>query len=373
MYAINEQIKKRIVNEMALLSGMNAGKQLLYVNKISSAAAMLVKDDAVEITVPEKHVLGDLVVVRVTDKSVNTNPLELGNGRLATVNCNDLIVGVLGKRCALKGFTGELPENIGKGDILNILNLGGIVGKATGKFQSLHSPIEAEYIGGVTRDGKILNLSQIALPEVSKDFNIDIPLVMVAGTCMQAGKTKAAAELVKSFTRAGYRVGAAKLTGIACLRDTLLMEDFGAMATMSFLNCGYPSTIDVKDVAPLTKSIISRLVDAGSELIVVELGDGIMGYYNVQSIFDDPRIMSWTSAIVVCANDFAGAWGAKEYLGRKGHKVDLIAGPATDSQMAVEFIENSLGISAANAINGSQKFFKIIDEKVEKWKSSAEK
>jgi len=55
---------------------------------------------------------------------------------------------------------------------------------------------------------------------------------------MNSGKTYAATELIKQATRAGLRVAAAKLSGIACLRDTLNMADHGAIAIASFLDCG---------------------------------------------------------------------------------------------------------------------------------------
>ena len=62
---------------------------------------------------------------------------------------------------------------------------------------------------------------------------------------MNSGKTYAATELIKRATRAGLKVAAAKLSGVACLRDTLNMADHGAVATASFFDCGLPSTVDV--------------------------------------------------------------------------------------------------------------------------------
>ena len=45
-------------------------------------------------------------------------------------------------------------------------------------------------------------------------LNDDVtPVLIVAGTAMNAGKTTAAARLIKGLQRAGLRVGAAKVTG----------------------------------------------------------------------------------------------------------------------------------------------------------------
>jgi len=51
---------------------------------------------------------------------------------------------------------------------------------------------------------------------------------------MNSGKTYAATEIIQQGTRVGLRVAAAKLSGIACLRDTLNMADHGAIATGEF-------------------------------------------------------------------------------------------------------------------------------------------
>ena len=69
------------------------------------------------------------------------------------------------------------------------------------------------------------------------------PIVVVAGTCMNSGKTVAATEIIKQAHHAGLKVAGAKFSGMACLRDTLNMEDHGACATASFLDCGLPSTV----------------------------------------------------------------------------------------------------------------------------------
>src|SRR3712207_8006263 len=65
------------------------------------------------------------------------------------------------------------------------------------------------------------------------------------------------------------------------------MADHGAVATASFLDCGLPSTVGVGDLAPVAKAIISKLNESAPDLVVIELGDGILGGYSVESVFDD--------------------------------------------------------------------------------------
>src|ERR1043165_9519460 len=75
---------------------------------------------------------GDAVVVRALTDSATYNQLELPSGRLAKVNPGDVLVGALGSRRALKGFVGDVPEEVGVGDRLHLLNMGGVVGCCTG-------------------------------------------------------------------------------------------------------------------------------------------------------------------------------------------------------------------------------------------------
>jgi hypothetical protein len=168
------------------------------------------------------------------------------------------------------------------------------------------------------------------------------------------------------------RVAAAKLSGVACLRDTLNMADHGAIATASFLDCGLPSTVDAGDLAPIAKAIIARLNESSPDLIVIELGDGILGGYSVESVFDDAELREATAALVFCASDYVGAWGGIELLRRRGIAVDVIAGSVTDSQMGEDYIEREFGIPAANARRDGAVLFELIESKVEAARSLME-
>src|ERR1043166_6379241 len=221
---------------------------------------------------------GDAVVVRALTDSATYNQLELPSGRLAKVNPGDVIVGALGSRRALKGFVGDVPEEVGAGDRLHLLNMGGVVGCCTGHHSSLSDAIEVEVVGFVTDEaGGVRNIADAALPSCESLPAGCAPLVIVAGACMNSGKTYAAVEIVRQATRAGVRVAAAKLSGVACLRDTLHMADHGAVATASFLDAGLPSTVGVGDLAPVAKAIITKLNESAPDLVVIELGDGILG------------------------------------------------------------------------------------------------
>ena len=88
-----------------------------------------------------------MVVVRALSESVTYGNLELPNGRLAKINRSDVLIGVLGRRRALKGFVGDVPETVKTGDKLNLLNMGGVIGICKGHHSSLSDAIEVEVLG----------------------------------------------------------------------------------------------------------------------------------------------------------------------------------------------------------------------------------
>jgi hypothetical protein len=242
--------------------------------------------------------------------------------------------------------------------------MGGVIGLCTGHHSSLGDAIKLEVIGLVCdENGRVQNIADAALPPQTK-LGETAPIVMIAGTSMNSGKTYAATELIKQATRAGLRVAAGKLSGVACLRDTLNMADHGAVATASFLDCGLPSTVDVGDLAPSAKAIIARLNEVHPDLIVIELGDGILGGYSVDTVFSDFELLDATAALVFCASDYVGAWGGIELLRRRGVEVDVISGSVTDSKMGEDYIKTQFHVPAANARREGDALFNLVMEKV---------
>lgn len=313
-------------------------------------------------------VAGDVVAVRALSESVTYGNLELPTGRLAKINRNDILLGVLGKRRALKGFVGDVPDAVQAGDRLHLLNMGGVIGVCKGHHSSLSDAIEVEVVGiACDAEGSVLNISDNALPS-SNSLLPSAPIVLVAGTCMNSGKTVAATEMIRQAANAGLRVAGAKLSGIACLRDTLHMQDHGAIATASFLDCGLPSTVDQEDLAPTAKGILNHLNSFRPDLIIVEAGDGIVGGYAVDSVLRDDEIRSAISTFVFCASDYVGVIGGIAVLKEFGIAIDVVAGSVTDSQMGEDFVEGQFAISAGNARRDGERLFHLVREKI----SSAE-
>jgi hypothetical protein len=344
---------------------MKIQTQIIDADKIGSATSPL-NLGRTNAIVPSSETprAGDVVVVRALTDSATYNMLELPTGRLAKINPGDVLIGVLGRRRALKGFVGDVPATISAGDQLHLLNMGGVIGECTGHHSSLSDAIQVEVIGlACDERGRLMNIADAALTPRTT-LGESAPLVIIAGTCMNSGKTYAATELIKQATRAGMRVAAAKLSGIACLRDTLNMSDHGAIAIASFLDCGLPSTVGATNLSSVAKTIIARLNESSPDLIIIELGDGLLGGYSVESVFDDLELREATAGLVFCASDYVGAWGGIELLRRRGIEIDVIAGSVTDSQMGEDFIEKEFGVPAANARRNGERLFQLLTPKV---------
>lgn len=345
---------------------MKAEIKIIEADKTGSSTSPLDISRTVAVTSScEQPRAGDVVAVRALTDSATYNMLELRTGRLAKINPGDLLIGVLGRRRALKGFVGDVPETVSAGDQLHLLNMGGVIGFCTGHHSSLSDAIKLEVVGLVCdENGRVRNIGDNALVP-RQTLGETAPLVFIAGACMNSGKTYAATELIKQATRAGVRVAAAKLSGVACLRDTLNMADHGAIATASFLDCGLPSTVGIGDLAPVAKAVIARLNESGPDFIVIEMGDGILGGYSVESVFDDQELREATAAIIFCASDYVGAWGGIELFRRRGIEIDMVAGSVTDAQMGQDYIEQEFGVPAGNARRDGAQLFQLIRLKVE--------
>src|SRR5690349_24821422 len=127
--------------------------QQIEVDKIGSATSPLNLPRTLSIVSSNGTAkAGDVVVVRVLTDNATYNMLELPTGRLAKVNPGDVVAGVLGRRRALKGFVGDVPEHINAGDELHLLNMGGVIGKCSGHHSSLNDAIKLEVIGLATND-----------------------------------------------------------------------------------------------------------------------------------------------------------------------------------------------------------------------------
>ena len=92
---------------------------------------------------------GVLIACKVLNNKTRYNQLELTSGRMATVNEGDIIVGALGHRNALLGYSGHLPTELSVGNTVQILNIGGVLGICDSANPDVGAPFDCEVLGTV--------------------------------------------------------------------------------------------------------------------------------------------------------------------------------------------------------------------------------
>lgn len=323
-------------------------------DKIGSVTRNLKLDRSLTLSTEVHAEHGAVVAGRILNDKSAYNTLEDVHGRMTVVHSDDIIVGALGHRNALHGYEGVLPGSVKTGQTLHLLNLGGVIGECVSHNPEVGPPFQFEVLGQVlvypkfqSRQGEPAVINMGALKPGSGTPNCRV--VYVAGTCMNAGKTGAACAIVRRLTQAGYRVGGAKLTGVALMRDTLSMRDYGAEVTLDFTDAGIVCT-GPETAARVAHTIFSELSTRGLDVIVAETGDGVMGEYGVQAILADAQLRALTAAFVFCANDPVGVAGGVEHLKSDyGITADVVTGPCTDNNVGVRFVEHTTGKPAINA------------------------
>jgi len=316
---------------------------------------------------------GYVLAVRILEDKSAYNTVEDVTGRMLALREGDVLAGTLGTRRALRGYAGVVPSHVAVGDTIEVLNLGGILGRCTSANPENGPPFKAEVLGAILafpelgdRVGRPAHIRDHAVPAADA-LESTVPVVYVAGTCMNAGKTVAATELVRGLARGGLRVAAAKLTGVSLMRDALSMLDAGAASALTFNDVGIASTHAGVTVAT-AKGIFNRLAQGKPDVIVAELGDGILGEYGVQDILRDAELTRVGAAYVMAAPDPVACWGAAELMRREYRlPVTAVTGPATDNDVGQNYITAALGLPAHNARRDAAGLVSVVRKALDGW------
>jgi hypothetical protein len=317
----------------------------------SSGAVQLTEEISIVKNVVAQE--GYVVAVKLLDDKETYNKIESVTGDFIQYKQGDIVVGALGERQALRGYSGIIPRSIKTGDVLHILNMGGIVGQCQSPHPDFGPAMRVEVLGAVVihEEGMMKHacIQDYAI-EWEYELTNSVPLIAVTGTCMNVGKTMAATQIVRELTSKGYRVAAAKLTGASLMRDVRSMMKEGAIACTHFSEAGLVSTTG-KNILPMAKGLIKHLNAMNPDVIVLEYGDGIIGAYGVDSLLMDKEIQRYIAVHVVAAQDFMGCWAADHFFRKRyNSSISIITGPVTDNLVGVQFIQNTMGIRAVNAV-----------------------
>jgi hypothetical protein len=303
---------------------------------------------------------GVVIVVEVLNNKSIYNTLELVSGRMAKLGKGDIVAGALGHRQALFGYSGHVPESLQPGDLIQMLNIGGVLGVCDSINPEKGKPFDCRVLG-VALNFPYLG-ERIGVPARAGYQRLDanaaletrgVPVVALAGSCMEAGKTAAACAIISRMRHRGLTVDAFKATGVSLRRDILAMEDAGARRCAIFTDLGVVTTTRANGPA-LTRTMLTELAAGKPDVLIFELGDGILGTYGVDAILECPDIRTVLTGVVLSANDPVAAWGGVKLLRERfGIEPCVVTGPCTDNQVGVEIITRQMGVTACNAISNA--------------------
>ena len=92
---------------------------------------------------------GIVLAVEILTNKSQYNTLELTSGRMAKVGRGDVVVGALGHRKALFGYSGHLPAKLAPGDVIQMLNIGGVLGVCDSANPDKGRPFDCRVLGAV--------------------------------------------------------------------------------------------------------------------------------------------------------------------------------------------------------------------------------
>ena len=329
----------------------------IIVDKIASVAQSCGLSHELRISTDIPAEEGIVLAVEILTNKANYNTLELSSGRMAKVSRGDVVVGALWHRKALFGYSGHLPESLRPGDVIQMLNIGGVLGVCDSVNPDKGRPFDCRVLGVVLQFpflGERIGVpARVGTRKLEASAALDtqgVPVVALAGTCMEAGKTAAACAIVSRMRHRGLTIDAFKATGVSLRRDILAMEDSGARRSMIFTDLGIVTTTPASGPA-LTRTMLTEMAAGKPDVIVFELGDGILGAYGVEAILAADDIRGSLTAVVLSANDPVAAWGGVKLLRERfGIEPCAVTGPSTDNAVGVDIIREQMGVAAFNAM-----------------------
>jgi len=97
--------------------------------------------------------------------------------------------------------------------------------------------------------------------------------------------------------------------------------------------------------------MLTEMTQGRPDVVVFELGDGILGAYGVEAILSAPDIAKSLTSVILSANDPVAAWGGVKLL-RERFAIEpcAVTGPSTDNAVGVNIIQDQMNVRAFNAM-----------------------
>jgi len=286
---------------------------------------------------------GDYVVIEMGD-SVRAQKVELRDGRIAAAGAGRRIVGALGERAATLESVGSWRA-VGDDLQVNMMTAAGLIGRFTSRSALMPTANPARYLGHATLDGVPVSMTDF-VPEPSGEA-FDIPIVLIIGTSMSAGKTLAGRVIVRELKKRGLHVVGTKLTGAGRYRDVLSWRDAGADAVFDFVEGGLPSTVvDEDEYRRALGVVLDRIAAEKPDVVVAEAGASPLEPYNGTVVMEE--LADVIAFILLAASDPYAVTGV---ISAFDLPPDAVSGVATSTSAGIELIEKLTGVPAVNVLD----------------------
>lgn len=273
---------------------------------------------------------GDIVLARVDRLGYQTR-LELPSGRKSLLHPGDLILVAYGDRYATDQYEAEVPDSL---RATQLVATGGVASEVLSQTAGIRRATDITPLGLIGDErGRPLNLDQFAIRDEPRSTRRP-PVIAVLGTSMNSGKTTTNRFLALGLARAGLRVGSAKITGTGSGNDFWAMVDTGAYRVVDFTDAGFASTykIPVEAIEAAGVRLIDHLAEAGCDVILLEIADGIFQAQNM-ALLRSTFIHDNVDSVLFAAGEALGAVQGIGQLEALGLNVVGLSGRLTASDL----------------------------------------
>jgi len=291
---------------------------------------------------------GQYVEAVVAGDAARPYRIERRDGRRADVLPGDRLIGALGRRAATLQAVGDWKDALDDG-VLDLLSMAGVIGRCTSRSQFGDPVPPLTYLGHVRRDDTPVTMREFAVE--AESTNLAIPVVLIIGTSMDAGKTLTGTRLVRLLRANGARIVAAKLTGVGRYRDVQALGDAGADWIFDFVDAGLPSTaVPRNDFCAAVGGLLGTMGSVGADVAVVEAGASPLEPYNGDTAVD--LLGDCIRTVVLCASDPYAAAGVMQAFPMRP---SIIAGRAASTTAGVELTERLTGRPCLDLLDGADR------------------
>jgi len=262
--------------------------------------------------------IGDLVLCCVADNSVGYGAIEVEGCVNVPLQNGDVFIGVIGSRKSGTSVFGEVPQyQLEKGNALQLLSIGGIVGKCIcpGNTQTNGKPTELTIKGFIKGDNdNIANMADYKPSLVVFDSQVQqAETIFVFGTSAEVGKTTLVKSIIRNLKNLypNKKICGIKIVGTGRLADITGYLYAGADLCLDYTDAGIPSTYDIPP--DRFDDIFIELYDyakATSDVIILEVGGDLLEG-NADRVIRFSQSIPNSKSFLMCNDAMGAAMGAQ--------------------------------------------------------------